>query len=682
VPALPVLLLLALLLASPVRPGDDDDDVNDDLDDDSYVVVDGGRNGDNITAATGNKINSNNSEEEEIAALTGRTIAASVIHKAVVRMTGGSRNGTVEIRLRRLAEAESFVPELTEIVGRAYDTVFVIAEEAATSTANVVVDNNYEEASSDSSERQKQRILQQHQRRTRHRFFEAVASLLGRRGERYVVDAVYDCAARRSKSSAAAANDEEDDGDATVGSLADLLYRLAAAATATDDTANDDCSTLPRVVNNDDVKSRRSSWGEDALAVMAKNNKTSISRSGWKEWLANARSPVHLALSTVLYRVLFFDDCNNKNKDDDNNSSSSSVSLRNTTSRRQQQLLFRLPEPAEDEDSKSSFAAASFTSRELLALAAMGLGSGGMKCHSLFDSDRHGLSFRTFQEALLSYGGPTLILIRTAAAANNNNNSGGKSTTLGYVTHGTWKQSSKWYAHEDNKTANLPSHFRNSVGLLDAGDDDFSFLFRLSPRWAIYPMIQSESKPKYHQYLNLPVETSFTQPRHKPVLRGLAVGGVDADSPRLHLTESLEQCRATSFDLTFEQGPLLGGDDDNIFFDVESLQIWAVQTSDEVYLRYLQIGQQNKSVRDGARLRAAHVDKKQFVEDFASGAYESNLYHHREQARGRADFAVLDDSRQGYYLEGKHPSTGALDHQHCHHDTTATKDDDEDDRGR
>ena len=46
------------------------------------------------------------------------------------------------------------------------------------------------------------------------------------------------------------------------------------------------------------------------------------------------------------------------------------------------------------------------------------------------------------------------------------------------------------------------------------------------------------------------------------------------------------------------------------------------------------------------------TNKSGFLPDLKSGLIETNLYKHREQARGRAEF-VVDSKHDGYSLERK-----------------------------
>jgi hypothetical protein len=242
----------------------------------------------------------------------------------------------------------------------------------------------------------------------------------------------------------------------------------------------------------------------------------------------------------------------------------------------------------------------------------------GGKWRRIFCSELDGLSFRTFHEALTGFCGPTLILIQTM-----------RGEKLGYFTDIPWKSSHNWFT----------------------GDGD-SFLFRLHPGWSVYKPTTREMPKKHHQLLNPPVA------RRKDSLVGLAVGGIAEDHPRLHITETLERCKACSLDFFFESGPLLTDDQDH-FFDVDILEVWSVGNGDARYEEAKKAGKLSADVKETHRQNCGRVDRAQFLDDFQTGVIPNTLYAHRDQARGRADF-VADHQGRGYFVHGKEPSVRFL----------------------
>jgi hypothetical protein len=240
----------------------------------------------------------------------------------------------------------------------------------------------------------------------------------------------------------------------------------------------------------------------------------------------------------------------------------------------------------------------------------------GGRWRRLYGSDQDGLSFPTFRQALLSYTGPTVILIETVAG-----------DVLGYYSESPWKSCSSpsWYS----------------------SDGDL-FLFRLHPSWNVYQRTGESSK--YMHYLHTPV-TSY---RSQGCLSGLAVGGVGIDTPRFHLNASLERCQASSVDTVFQNGPLLS--DDQIFFDVQVLQVFAVKATEQDYRHGVEAGQLQASIKEETRQQMAKVDPAEFLEDFKSGAFMNNLYQHRSETRGRHSFVASEEEEKGYFMGEKPPS--------------------------
>lgn len=390
----------------------------------------------------------------------------------------------------------------------------------------------------------------------RDRFLEAAVSLLGRRGDRFLWDALFEYATMQTRE---VVDDGDDLADSKV--LLGLLFSLATRALQKEETAIPDgfCQCL---------------------------SQSKISRPEWIQWAMTTLpgNSLHRALSTVFCSAMFGPDWPNA-------------------------TVFSVP----------TF----FATHEAIALAGMGLNHGAWR--KLYNSDENGLSFHTFREALLGYYGTTIILIRTT-----------EKDCLGYYTQVPWKTSPKWFTGEGT-----------------------SFLFRLSPSWNVYPVadenvrngLSTTTKIRYHQYLHLPP----VQQTKQNSLRGLAIGGVAADAPRLLINEKLEQCQASFNDLSFVQGPLLS-DPDNYFFDVDLLEVWTVESSEDDLKNGVEAGKLQAAVREGARQRLAHVDRKEFLQDFTSGAVMTTLFDHRQQARGRADFVASEDESKGYFVESKPPS--------------------------
>jgi hypothetical protein len=247
----------------------------------------------------------------------------------------------------------------------------------------------------------------------------------------------------------------------------------------------------------------------------------------------------------------------------------------------------------------------------------------------LYSSDLDGISFRAMQEALLSYFGATVLLIQTTAG-----------DAFGYFTNCPWKESKRWYGqHEATE----------------------SFLFGLKPSLQYFAPIASssagvgmpggESKP-FYMYLNNPVYS------HPTDLNGLAIGGINDMTPRIHITTNFEHCKAGTMDGVYASGPLLS--DGELFFDIDLVEIYAVSCTAEDFEEGIRRGRACAAVREGTRLKAAQVDRKQFLEDFQTGQYMNQLFLHRDQTRGRHSFVTHEDGSSGYFVESKAPSVRRL----------------------
>jgi hypothetical protein len=286
----------------------------------------------------------------------------------------------------------------------------------------------------------------------------------------------------------------------------------------------------------------------------------------------------------------------------------------------------------------------------IIQFTIMGLGSSTWR--SIYQSTIHGLSFTTMTHQLLSYYGPTIMIIETT-----------KHEIFGYYTKVPWKVSNRWYTQNTNNHTSINYEIDGNG---DHDDTDESFLFRLHPFWNVYrPQIESTIIPKrYHQYLNPPT----FQNRPNNILVGLAVGGVGENVPRLHITPSFEDCKACIWDSVFDIGPLLSNNDES-YFDIFNLEVWAVTKSnyrssnsnnecDDIYEQGKRIGADRTSTMEHLRQRHAKVDRAQFVDDLIAGTILPNkLFQHRLQTRGRADFVVASDNvSDGYVIDGKHPS--------------------------
>lgn len=234
-----------------------------------------------------------------------------------------------------------------------------------------------------------------------------------------------------------------------------------------------------------------------------------------------------------------------------------------------------------------------------LSLALMSPSLGGT-WRRLYSNDCDGFSFRTMLEAVLAFKGPTVILIRSTDEPGD---------VFGYRSSCPWKTSRKWF-----------------------GEGSDSFLFKASPNLAFYP---ATGNGKHHMYLNLP------SIRHAKDLTGMAMGGIACDCPRLHLTESLERCRACDIDVTYAPGPLLSNDME-AYFDVDLLEVWATNETQDSFESGVKSGSLQRDSREATRQAVAKVDPKEFLDDFANGTFENKAFGHRDVIANRQSYSIRD----------------------------------------
>ena len=219
--------------------------------------------------------------------------------------------------------------------------------------------------------------------------------------------------------------------------------------------------------------------------------------------------------------------------------------------------------------------------------------------YRLYTSASDGLSFNRLQNALLGYGGPTLLIIQSGRS------------TFGAFTASPWKESKDFYGNHD------------------------CFLYRLLPETtAVYRPSGSTAKSSNRfMYCNSFARSrGFDQQSH-----GIGFGG-SKEQPRLFLAESFDNCRAGSDDLTFEKGPLLagrgGGSAADAMFEIDNLEVWGVGGT-AVVKESLKARSRSRDVRQAAINKARKVDKAAFLDDLRSGVIENKAFAHRDQIQGR-----------------------------------------------
>lgn len=227
----------------------------------------------------------------------------------------------------------------------------------------------------------------------------------------------------------------------------------------------------------------------------------------------------------------------------------------------------------------------------LFALTCMAPVLGG-KWHNLYSFEYHGHSMNRLQYSILGYSGPTVVVIETEQG----HIIGGFFTT-------TWKKAPGFYG------------------------DTNAFLFQLYPTLAVF-----------HPTGN---DTNFIH-----LQDGLGFGGT-ANMPRLFVPASMESCNAGVMDKTFRQGGILPGEALEKF-NLRSLEVWGCGGEDAIK-QGLKARKERRELTDAAIYNARTIkDKSVLVEDI--NLLDTDLYKHRKDARGRAEFSV-DEKHGGYVIE-------------------------------
>ena len=248
----------------------------------------------------------------------------------------------------------------------------------------------------------------------------------------------------------------------------------------------------------------------------------------------------------------------------------------------------------------------------------------------MYTSASDGLSFNRLQNALLGYGGPTLLIIQS------------DDCIFGAFTSSSWKESKDFYGNSD------------------------CFLFQVLPETAVYRPTGNGSN---FMYCN-----SFARSRgYDQQAHGIGFGGT-VDMPRLFISESFDSNVAKDSDMTFEKGSIFsGGFDGGKHFEIDNLEgefeheisslkkmperqaqhmfcackVWGVG-GDTVVQEALGARSRQREIKNAAIRKARKVDKAQFLDDFKSGLIESKAFAHRDQIRGREGACVDPDDENNY----------------------------------
>jgi len=230
--------------------------------------------------------------------------------------------------------------------------------------------------------------------------------------------------------------------------------------------------------------------------------------------------------------------------------------------------------------------------------------------HRLYSSVVDGFSFNRLEWNLIGYGGPTLVLIQTEC-----------DVVLGAFASQSWKDTYHFYGTSEN------------------------FVFQLEP---VLRVFHATGKDDHFMYCHGSSRFggSFGLTEASPL--GLGFGG-SICKPRLFLPESLEECSADFFDVTYESGDLLPKEAMESF-RIKYLEVWGVGGGKVIEGAIAARSEYRERMNASIENARTVLDPRVFVAGLQSGLLPSKAFIHSEQARGRADFCI-DEVHGGYKLE-------------------------------
>eukprot|EP00934_Nitzschia_sp_Nitz4_P004985 Nitzschia sp. Nitz4//scaffold103_size77763//32368//33720//NITZ4_005442-RA/size77763-processed-gene-0.22-mRNA-1//-1//CDS//3329532319//4975//frame0 len=263
-------------------------------------------------------------------------------------------------------------------------------------------------------------------------------------------------------------------------------------------------------------------------------------------------------------------------------------------------------------------------------------------------SEGDGLSFHNLVSVIQGYPGPTLLLMaatpsarKSTASLNPQDAQSPSTTNIAFFTTSPWTISPFFTGSND-------------CFLCAFQDSDVTFWRPRSKNQ------QQQEQNQGYMYLHPSYamasasSTSATDPVQKGKRRvrttnlggsngsvyGLGVGG-NPTAPRLHLTETLEDCRVMDYCSLFEPGDLMLGQGRDClnYFDVDCLEVWAVGGEEWIH-ESLEVHRTQMDIAVASLQKARTVDKKQFLSDLQGGLLTgtpTGLFAHKAGPTERCD---------------------------------------------
>ena len=288
----------------------------------------------------------------------------------------------------------------------------------------------------------------------------------------------------------------------------------------------------------------------------------------------------------------------------------------------------------------------------------------------LYSSNIDGLSYAGLVRALRGYDGPTVLLVGAVPppaasyveAKKGGEHSSSKTATIGYYTSTAWKESGAYYGNQNCFLFTACADESN-------GDGESVQIFRPNHKSSdnvnnnTTPSKPNKTRPINYQFCHSTIAAAVVSDGRKPgqhpddtnlgprgnraviqVPPGLGMGESRGIGPRLHITESLEGCRALPYDDTYAARPLLPpffGDNPTHNFDIDAMEAWGVGGSERIQ-RAMAAWRRDRSFKEASRKRNAEVDRKQFVDHFRSDMVHSKAFAHARHTSGRVDDCELE----------------------------------------
>jgi len=187
-----------------------------------------------------------------------------------------------------------------------------------------------------------------------------------------------------------------------------------------------------------------------------------------------------------------------------------------------------------------------------------------------------------------------------------------KRVSLGLFTTDSWIESSEYFGSDDDCFMFSLDHEKNDIKFI-------------RPKARSHSAPNMMTKAKGYMYCHPSSLSTKNRGRKNPLsktngsVHGIGIGGT-ASQPRIHISESLEECRALMHDQLFDNGDLLSGKcgESLYYFDVDCIEVWGVGGEEWISdALKAQVGvKENKSA---SLEQARKVDKRQFLDHFEKG---------------------------------------------------------------